>query len=94
MFTANDGKSGFAIKPNGEIVGMYDSTKTPNTAIAALLLAVQNGGDRIRAFDTIQPDIYAEAGFRPVYRTPFPEDMEPLPVYGKPDVIWMSGWWF
>jgi hypothetical protein len=96
LFLSEDGKSGFALKDDGDIVSVFSGTK--GAANAMLQLAVDEGGRKLDAFDTILPEIYADNGFRTVARTPWDESQkEPdwdKSVFrefnnGEPDVVFM-----
>ena len=63
---ASDGASGFALKPNGDIISGFSSG---GNAVASMLeAAVAAGGTKLDAYDTVLPEIYASHGFRAVAR--------------------------
>ena len=67
-FLSKDGRSGFAITATGDIVSIFNSSDRRNASVAALMLAVQNGGTRLSVYDVGTPHIYALAGFQEVGR--------------------------
>ncbi len=101
LFSTADGRAGFGIKPNGDIVSVYiysDSDHRKGT-LSMLAQAIELGGDRLDAYDTVLPKIYAQAGFKPVSRVRWNTDFEPdgwdPELYaefnrGQPDVVAMA----
>jgi hypothetical protein len=70
--------SGFAIKPDGDIVAVFASPNEPARGSYAMLqAAVQAGGKKLDAFDTYLPKIYESVGFRPVARLPWNDEFAP-----------------
>ena len=70
--------SGFAIKPDGDIVAVFASQSEPRGGSYALLqAAVQAGGKKLDAFNTYLPKIYSRVGFRPVARIPWNDEFAP-----------------
>jgi len=96
LFRTTDG-SGFAIKPDGDIVAVFTSAGEPKGGSYSMIqAAVQAGGKKLDAFDTYLPDIYESAGFRPVARLPWNDDYAPAGWdkktfvefnNGEPDVV-------
>ncbi len=96
LFRTESG-SGFAIKPDGDIVAVFASPNEPRRGSYAMLqAAVQAGGKKLDAFDTYLPDIYERVGFRPVARLPWNDEFAPpnwdkntFRKYnnGEPDII-------
>jgi len=96
LFRTENG-SGFAIKPDGDIVAVFQSSnETGSVGYAMIQAAVQAGGRKLDAFDTFLPGIYETAGFRPVARLPWNDEFAP-PNWnketfknfnnGEPDVV-------
>ena len=89
--------SGFAIKPDGDIVAVYASSEEPRKGAYAMLeAAVEAGGRKLDAFDTYLPKIYETVGFRPVSKIAWNDEYAPpgwdKEVFkdsnnGEPDVI-------
>jgi hypothetical protein len=100
LFTAPDGKSGFALDGDN-IVSLFkdpDVTKR-GVAAASLKLAVEQGGRRLDCFDTALPSLYARSGFKAVARLKWNETYKPdgwdKATYkdynkGEPDVVFMT----
>lgn len=99
LFITPDQKAGFALQGD-EIVSVFKhpDANIPHFAQHALALAVEKGGRRLDAFDTVLPHIYSQAGFRAVARTHFDDNYKPegwdykkFSNYngGRPDVVFM-----
>ena len=98
-FQTPDGAGVFALD-NGNIVS---AAKNPTSTVKgfakqALTLAVEQGGNKLDAFDTVLPRMYSDAGFRAVARLPFNDEYKPegwsyetFSKYndGRPDVVFM-----
>lgn len=97
LFLSEDGKSGMAIKPDGDIVSVFSDGG--GKAHSMLTLAVEEGGNKLDAFDTALPDIYAVNGFKETGRAQWDEEQKPegwdkeafSPFNGgEPDVVFME----
>ena len=96
LFRTESG-SGFAIKPDGDIVAVFASPNEPKGGSTSMLqAAVQAGGKKLDAFDTYLPRIYKSVGFRPIARLPWNDEFAPLGWdksnflefnNGEPDII-------
>ena len=101
LFSTADGTAGFGLKPDGDIVSVFVYGDSPHKGTSANLLAqaVELGGNKLDAYDTILPKIYAKAGFRTISRVPWNEDEADSSwdkeLYkdfknGEPDVVAMA----
>ena len=96
LFRTENG-SGFAIKPDGDVVAVFAGpNEAPGSGYAMLQAAVAAGGRKLDAFDTYLPKIYETVGFRPVARLPWNDEFAPpnwdKQVFsefnnGEPDVV-------
>ncbi len=95
LFTSEDGKSGFAVKPDGDVVSVF-SEPGSNMGYPMLQLAIQSGGRKLDAFNTALPAIYGPAGMKPVARVRWADEAAPddwdKTTYskfnnGEPDVV-------
>lgn len=96
-FTAEDGKSGFAVKPDGDIVSVFSDGG--GKVHSMLALAVEQGGTKLDCFDTVLPVIYKANGFHEVGRDPWNEQYKPEGWskaqfakfnHGEPDIVYMQ----
>jgi hypothetical protein len=97
LFVSEDGKSGFAIKHDGDIVSVFSGGG--GVVHSLLALAVAEGGTKLDCFDTVLPHLYSVNGFKVVSRDSWndayaPEgwDAETFGAFngGKPDVVYMQ----
>ncbi len=75
LFVTDNGESGFALKPDGDIISAFSGGG--NAAGAMLQTAVAAGGTKLDAFDTVLPWIYAPHGFRVVARVKWDDNQAP-----------------
>lgn len=101
LFLSDDGKSGIALHDGDEIVSVFSDPKSKNKKVARHLIsvAVENGGKRLDAFDTVLPGIYAKEGFIVKSRLKWDDDFAPdnwdkdtFKKFnnGEPDVVFMQ----
>ena len=99
LFITDDGSAGYALKPNGDVVSAFSSGTHKGVAQNILLHAVEQGGVKLDAFDTVLPDLYSTMGFRESGRIPWldeeaPEDWNKAVFKafnaGEPDVSFMA----
>jgi hypothetical protein len=71
------GDAGYVVKPDGEIASVVKAKDSPirDFSGAVLRRSEPEGGSWLNAFDTALPGLYARAGFQPVSRLPFAEDI-------------------
>ncbi|ABH00946.1 conserved hypothetical protein (plasmid) [Rhodococcus jostii RHA1] len=100
ILVTDDGKAGVALKDD-EVVSVFSHAygAHPNAAPSMLRQATVLGGRRLDCFDTVLPNIYADAGFVPVARLAWNDDYAPdgwdYDTYrrynnGRPDVVFMA----
>ena len=69
---------GFVIKPDGDVVGVFNKPGSPPGSIYAMMqLAVEQGGKKLDAFNTFLPKIYETVGFKPVSRVKWNDEFAP-----------------
>lgn len=99
LFLTEDKKAGFAIKPDGDIVSVFNGGTERGLGHNMIELAVQEGGTKLDNFDTELSEIYGANGFVVVDRQPWNEeyappdwDKEVFKDYnnGEPDVVFME----
>jgi len=98
LFLTEDGKSGFALKGD-DIVSVFSGPPHKGSVNSSIQLAVQEGGRRLDAFDTVLTDIYHANGFQIVGRMNWNEEYKPDDWdkqtfskfnSGEPDVVYMA----
>jgi hypothetical protein len=98
LFMTEDGKSGVALKDD-DIVSVFSGPPHKGSVNSSIQLAVQEGGRRLDAFDTVLPELYQANGFQVVGRMKWNEDYKPdnwdkqtFSQFnnGEPDVVYMS----
>jgi len=97
MYVTPDGLSGFAIKEDGDIVSVFSDGG--GKSLSLIQLAIDQGGTKLDAFDTVLPRIYGWMGFEETNRLPWDEQYAPedwnKEVFakwnnGEPDVVEME----
>lgn len=75
LFMTEDKTSGLAIKSDGDIVSVFSNGG--GKVHSMLELAVDQGGNKLDAFDTVLPGIYAMNGFAEVSRDTWDDQYQP-----------------
>ena len=95
LFIATNGRSGFAVKPDGDVISVFAYDKHGRAILEA---STAVGGKKLDAFDTVLPVIYAAHGFKATSRLKFSEQEKPegwnYETFkrfnnGRPDVVFM-----
>jgi hypothetical protein len=99
LYLSPDGKSGFALKRDGDDVDIVSAFSPGGGHVFPMLeLAIEQGGNKLDAFDTVLPELYAAAGFREVGRDKWDDKYMPpgwdKKVFGRynkgePDIVYM-----
>lgn len=88
-FLGQQGRSGYAIKPDGDLVNLFSCSRGKGQAL--LKEAVANGAKKLDCYDGSLVGIYQKAGFREVGREPFDREIGPSVLSGlRPDVVYME----
>ena len=66
LFVNEDGSAGFAIKDDGDVVSVFNNSTQRGIVPQMVMLATQEGGRKLDAFDTILPHFYNRAGYQDV----------------------------
>jgi hypothetical protein len=92
LFLTEDGKTGFAIKPDGDVVSVFNVGEK-----GLIQKAVPHwpamGGTKMDAFDEAGrlPELYGQGGFVEVARDPWNPEYAPKPwTGGTPDVVYFE----
>ena len=99
-FLTDDGKTGFAIRNDGDIVSVFNgNTRAKGAGDAIMEAATSAGGSKLDAYDTFLPEIYSRHGFKEVGRDAWNEQFAPdrwdkkaMRKFnlGEPDVVYME----
>lgn len=100
-----DDDAGFALKPDGDIVAVYSGASEPRNGLFSVLqAAIDQGGRKLDAFNTMLPKVYQTVGFKPVARVKWNDQFAPKPPFaakawdketykefnnGEPDIVLM-----
>jgi hypothetical protein len=96
LFLSESGKSGFAVKSDGDIVSVFSMEKGSGRGVMEAAIAA--GGKKLDAFDTILPKFYGTHGFVEAARIPWNDEYSPEGWdkqtfqefnNGEPDVVMM-----
>ena len=101
LFVNEDLTAGVAVKTDGDIVSVFaePNQEAPGRVYSMLALAVEQGGTKLDAFDTVLPRIYGMAGFVESGRDKWNEeympegwDKEHFKNFnkGEPDIVYME----
>lgn len=99
LLLSEDGLSGVAIKPDGDIVSVFSAKEGSGRNKGLMNLAIKLGGNKLDAFDTYLPKIYKKFGFVETGRDKWNEQYKPegwdKEYYkdynnGEPDVVYMQ----
>ncbi|OYD61358.1 hypothetical protein [Rhodococcus sp. OK302] len=100
LLVTDDGKAGVALKGD-EVVSVFAHKDSAHSDVAQSMLrqSAMLGGHRLDCFDTVLPNLYADAGFVPVARLAWNDDYAPdgwdYQQFGRfnggrPDVVFMA----
>ena len=100
-----DDDAGFALKPDGDVVAVYSGASEPRNGLFSVLqAAIDQGGRKLDAFNTMLPKVYQTVGFKPVARVKWNDEFAPKPPFaakawdketykefnnGEPDIVLM-----
>ena len=91
LFMADDWKSGFAVKPDGDIVSVFSLGK--GRLADMLALARENGGLKLDCFEPLAP-VYERYGFKVTDRADWSDDYAPAnwnyAALGRPAVLFLA----
>lgn len=96
LYMSNDGKMGFAIKPDGDLVSVFIHKDNGGKGYAHKLieLAKQQGATKLDCYDTYLTDLYKKHGFVEVGRDKWNDKYAPegwsKEQLGEPDVVYME----
>lgn len=88
-YLMDDGRTGFALKPDGDIVSVFSGT---HQGRAALQAAIELGGKKLDCYDGFLSKFYSRFGFKEYERWPWDEQYKPADWDKRddqPDVVLM-----
>lgn len=88
-YLIDDGKTGFALKPDGDIISVFSAG---GKGRAALQAAIEFGGKKLDCFDGFLPNLYQRFGFKEYERWTWDDQYAPEnwdPKDNSPDVVLM-----
>jgi hypothetical protein len=92
MFMSADGKTGFAIKPDGDMINTFSLEKGRLPTI--MDAAIKGGAKKLDTLDTGLPERYAQYGFEEVGRAKWDDNLAPMgwnkEALGTPDNVYMQ----
>lgn len=77
MFLSEDGKTGIAVKSDGDIVCAFNSSQRKGAVKEMLAVARENGGVKMDCYGETLAQFYTDAGFEVVNRVEFNGDYVP-----------------
>lgn len=77
LYLSEDGESCFGIKPNGDIVSVFSSSKEKRRSSYMLEMATAEGGRQLDCFDIYLTKIYEAHGFKPVAKMKWNDEYIP-----------------
>ena len=85
---------GYAIKPDGDIVSVFNNSPIKGLGIKAVKDAIKNGGTKLDAFDGYLKKFYENLGFKEYKRESWNDKYAPknwnYEKKGKPDIIYFK----
>ena len=94
MFLAPDGRTGFAVAPDGDIRNVFNHGAKGRGSAAVIEAVTKHGGTKLDNFDTGLTKVYRRLGFEETGRMPWDDAYAPAgwdhAKYGKPDVIFQE----
>gem|GEM_PF-4466564 len=94
LFKVKGFDAGYAIKPDGDLVNVFNNSGIPDLGKALVRDAIKNGATKLDAYEGfLTKDYYPQLGFREVRREPWNPLLKPegwLEEDGGPDVVFME----
>jgi hypothetical protein len=94
LFKVKGQDAGYAIKPDGDLVNVFNNTGIPDVGKAVVRDAIRNGATKLDAYDGfLTKEYYPQFGFKIVRRESWNPRYKPegwLEENGTPDVVFME----
>jgi hypothetical protein len=85
---------GYAVKPNGDIVSIFNISGQKGLGEEAIKQAIKAGGNKLDAFDGKLVEYYKKFGFKEYNRIKWSDEYAPTgwdyEKYGRPDIVFMK----
>ncbi|MBI9078298.1 MAG: hypothetical protein JEY79_01000 [Pseudodesulfovibrio sp.] len=85
---------GYVLKPDGELLGVMNSSGVPGRGVEAMLEAISKGAKRLDCVDGMLRKYYSYFGFVETQRVPWDDAQAPkgwdYATHGKPDIIFLE----
>lgn len=92
-FLSNDKKSGFAIKPDGDLISLF-SLPGASQGNEAIKSAIKNGATKLDCIGEFLVSMYNKFGFAEIKRESWNNEYAPknwdYKTFGKPDIVYME----
>jgi len=77
VYLSTDGKTGFAIKPDGDLVSVFNNGGVKGAGKVAIKTALKQGAKKLDCFDGFLPNFYASFGFKESERMKWDDQYAP-----------------
>ena len=93
VFLSENGRAGYALKPDGELISVFSLDK--GNGVSLMRDAIANGAKKLDCFDTyLGRQFYPQFGFKEVNRLTWDDQYAPpgwdYEKFGRPDVVFME----
>jgi GNAT superfamily N-acetyltransferase len=86
--------AGYSVKPDGDIVNIFNNTPHKGLGVVAIIDALRNGGKKLDCFDIFLTNYYRSLGFEEVSRSPWDDQYAPpnwdYEKNGRPNVVYLE----
>jgi hypothetical protein len=93
VFLSEDGV-GFALKSDGDIIGVFNNSGRPGAGQEALIFAIASGGKTLDCIDNYLGDYYKRFGFVEKERVKWDDKQAPdgweYGIGGRPDILFLE----
>ncbi|WP_419788057.1 hypothetical protein [Pseudodesulfovibrio sp.] len=90
----SDDGVGYVLKPNGELIGVVNSSGVPGRGTEAVVDAISRGAKQLDCIDGFLTGYYTDFGFREVGRAPWDDAQAPkgwdYDTYGRHDIVFFE----
>jgi lambda family phage portal protein len=96
LYLSEDGKTGYALSPDGDLQNLFSTSTVKGSGKAALVDAVHNGAQTLDCYQGYLTQLYTDYGFKAQSRIEFNPEFAPdgwqtdRDLSKKPDVVFMK----